>query len=98
MEECAASKVKRVVFASSNHTQHGACIGDLNSCETLDRSKVTEPLKLTDVAIPDTFYAVSKLFGEDLGKLFALQHDIEFVAMRIGWVWESGNCTKNTLN
>ena len=31
-------------------------------------------------------YAVSKLFGEDLGKYFSEQHKIKFIGLRIGWI------------
>ena len=48
-------------------------------------------MKLTDVAIPDSLYGVSKLFAEDLGKLFSLQTGIEFVALRIGWYLQGNN-------
>ena len=31
-------------------------------------------------------YAVSKLFGEELGRLYAWKQGLESVAMRIGWI------------
>lgn len=44
-------------------------------------------MKITDPATPDSYYAVSKLWGEDMGKLYArVQKDFEFVSLRIGWV------------
>ena len=42
-------------------------------------------MKTSDLAIPNGLYGVSKLFGEDLGKLFATQSNIEFIALRLGW-------------
>ena len=70
--ECVTSKVKRLILASTNHTQHGDTL--LTTPETLD---------LTN---PDSLYAVSKLFGENLGKLFSEQYGLQFVGLRIGWI------------
>jgi len=85
-DECVHSKVKRVIFASSNHTQNGPLMSDPKNYESMDLEKVKRPLLTTDPAFPDCFYALSKLFGEDLGKLYALQHGLEVVALRIGWL------------
>lgn len=43
-------------------------------------------MELKDEAFPDSMYAVAKLFGEDIGRLCALQSKLECVALRIGWV------------
>jgi len=85
-EECMRSKVKRIVFASSNHVQNGICVKDPKDVETFDASALKSPLKLSDPAFPDSMYAVAKLFGEDLGKLCSLQSKLESVILRIGWV------------
>lgn len=81
-KECVRSGVKRLIFASSNHVQHGNTM--LTTPETLDPAKKIQ-MKLTDQPNPDSLYAVSKLFGESLGKLYSEQHGLEFVALRIGW-------------
>ncbi|KAL6059058.1 NAD+ dependent glucose-6-phosphate dehydrogenase [Balamuthia mandrillaris] len=106
LRECVRAKVKRVVFASTNHTQNGATVKNPFSPEGLDPVKVKQVcfgesegeaeeaakkkkkqgMQIEDVPFPDSLYAVSKLFGEDLGKLFALQYGLEFVALRIGWI------------
>jgi dTDP-4-dehydrorhamnose reductase len=36
-------------------------------------------------AWPMTYYAVSKRFGEDLGKMYARKHGISVVCIRLGW-------------
>lgn len=36
-------------------------------------------------AWPMTYYAVSKRFGEDLGKMYARKHGISVVCLRLGW-------------
>jgi uronate dehydrogenase len=36
-------------------------------------------------AWPMTYYAVSKRFGEDLGKMYARKHSLSVVCIRLGW-------------
>lgn len=62
--------VKRVVYASSNHV-----IGFHPASEVLDESA---PLR------PDTYYGVSKAFGEALASLYHDKWGIESVLLRIG--------------
>jgi nucleoside-diphosphate-sugar epimerase len=90
LEECRRAKVKRLVFASTNHTQHGNTI--LTTPETLDPEKDAR-MKLGDLPNPDSLYAVSKLFGENLGKLYSERFGIEFVGLRIGWIVPENNPT-----
>ncbi len=75
--------VKKIIFASTNHTQHGDTL--LSTPETLDLKK-NRILSLENNTNPDSLYAVSKLFGEDLGKFFSEQHKIKFIGLRIGWI------------
>ena len=82
-DACVKAGVKRMIFASTNHTMHGHTL--LTTPATLDPSKKVI-LKLNDPPNPDSLYAVSKLFGEQIGKLYSEQHDVEFVGMRIGWL------------
>jgi nucleoside-diphosphate-sugar epimerase len=81
--ECRRAGISKIVFASTNHTQHGDTL--LTTTETLDRSK-NKILSLSNPTNPDSLYAVSKLFGEDLGKYFSEKYEIKFVGLRIGWV------------
>ncbi|MFC8450385.1 NAD-dependent epimerase/dehydratase family protein [Kitasatospora sp. NPDC057223] len=64
--------VKRVVFASSNHA--------------VGFTPLTgEGLIGTDVPPrPDTFYGLSKVFGEGLASLYADKYGVETVSIRIG--------------
>jgi uronate dehydrogenase len=62
--------VRRVVFASSIHVTGFAPWG-----------AATGPL---DPPRPDTFYGLSKLYGEALGRLYADRHGIEVVNLRLG--------------
>ncbi|TQF06707.1 NAD(P)-dependent oxidoreductase [Kitasatospora acidiphila] len=72
-EAARAAGVRRIVFASSNHavgfTERPAD-GGLLPVETPQR--------------PDTYYGLSKCFGENLASLYADRHGIETVSLRIG--------------
>ena len=62
--------VKRVVFASSHHT-----VGYYRREQTIT----------ADVPVrPDSRYAVSKVFGEALGRLYADKHGMSVICQRIG--------------
>jgi uronate dehydrogenase len=66
--------VRRVVFASSNHAVGftPAPLGD-------------DPLiPVGTPHRPDTFYGLSKCFGEDLAQLYADRHGVDTVSVRIG--------------
>ncbi|WP_025156341.1 NAD-dependent epimerase/dehydratase family protein [Leifsonia aquatica] len=62
--------VRRVVYASSNHV-----VGFHPASEVLDESA---PLR------PDTYYGVSKAFGEALASLYHDKWGVESVLLRIG--------------
>jgi uronate dehydrogenase len=66
--------VKRVVFASSNHV-----VG------FYPRDQKIGP---DAVALPDTRYGVSKLFGEGVAALYAYKYGVGTLAVRIGNVGE----------
>ncbi|AFZ73617.1 NAD-dependent epimerase/dehydratase family protein [Natronobacterium gregoryi] len=83
-EAAAETGVERVVFASSNHAVNmdNAVSGDRPE-STVDEPDVVRP---GDVADPDTYYGVTKAFGEALGSYYAKRHGIDVVALRIGWL------------
>ncbi|MEE2657608.1 MAG: NAD(P)-dependent oxidoreductase [Candidatus Latescibacterota bacterium] len=63
--------VKRIVFASSNHvTGYYEIDGIYTRPDMPER--------------PDSFYGVSKAFGEDLGQYYVDSHGLEIVCLRIG--------------
>jgi uronate dehydrogenase len=66
--------VRRVVFASSNHA-----VG----CTPVPRDGDPRVPAGTPHR-PDTFYGLSKCFGEDLAQLYADRHGIDTVSVRIG--------------
>jgi uronate dehydrogenase len=61
---------KRIVFASSNHA-----IGFYPRTQRIDAD---DPLR------PDSFYGLSKAFGESLSRFYYDRYGIETVALRIG--------------
>ena len=63
-------KVKRIVFASSNHA-----IGFHERSERLDHD--------CDMR-PDSYYGLSKAYGELMGRLYWDKHGVESVFLRIG--------------
>jgi nucleoside-diphosphate-sugar epimerase len=81
LEEARRAGVKKVVFASTNHTQHGETMAA--SPNELDTSKRVM-LRLGDYFNPSSIYGASKATGEVFGRFFARQHGMQFVAMRIG--------------
>lgn len=63
-------KVKRIVFASSNHA--------------FGMYSVNEKIKLDAAFRPDGFYGLSKVWGEALARMYWDKHGIEGISVRIG--------------
>jgi len=68
--------VRRVVFASSNHA-----VGYTPRPRPADGDP---PIPVGTPRRPDTYYGLSKSFGEDLAQLYWDRHGIETVSVRIG--------------
>jgi uronate dehydrogenase len=64
------NKVRRIVFASSNHA--------------FGMHPVDAPLELGAEYRPDCFYGLSKVWGEALARMYWDKHGIEGVSLRIG--------------
>jgi uronate dehydrogenase len=73
-EAVRAEGVRRVVFASSNHV-----VGFVPRDAADDA-----PLPVDIRSRPDTYYGVSKVFGEGLASLYADKYGVETVSVRIG--------------
>ncbi|MGP8080676.1 MAG: NAD-dependent epimerase/dehydratase family protein [Dehalococcoidales bacterium] len=84
-EEVRRAGVAKVVFASTNHTQHAYTMKTNTLDEDLTYVKKHGLIKLDDPPAPDSFYGVSKLFGEDLGRYYSRFYGIKVVSLRIGW-------------
>ena len=82
--------VKRVVFASSNHA-----VGNYPLMQDpykaiydgrLGEVRRPFPPLTTDLIRPDSYYGVSKAFGEALGSYYHDDCGISVICLRIGWV------------
>ena len=82
-EEARRAGVVKIVFASTNHTQHDY-IG--KTPLTLDRffAPTMGFVKLSDPPAPDSYYGISKLFGENMGWYYSRRCGIQFISLRIG--------------
>ena len=69
-EAARRQRVRRVVYASSNHA--------------FGLYPPNRKLRLNDTYRADTFYGLSKVWGESLGRMYWEKHGIECVALRIG--------------
>lgn len=82
-EEARRAGVIKIIFASTNHVQHDY-VG--KTPMTLDRFYVKTKgyIRLDDPPAPDSFYGISKLFGENLGWYYSRRFGIQFISLRIG--------------
>jgi nucleoside-diphosphate-sugar epimerase len=90
-EACRLAGVRRVVYASSNQVVFGYQ-ADEPYREQMNRLKEDLPLEHlppilhTQPTRPMNFYACSKVWGEALAHLYAYQHGLSCIVLRIGWV------------
>ena len=84
------SGVRRVVFASSNHTVGNFPLRQDPYKAVYDGrlEEVRRPFAplTADLLRPDSYYGVSKAFGESLGSFFHDEYGISVICLRIGWV------------
>jgi NAD+ dependent glucose-6-phosphate dehydrogenase len=79
--ECARKfRVKRVIFASSNHAGGGY----EGIPPKLHRKKKPEMISVSDPIRPDGYYGTSKVFGEAIARQFYELYGLESVCFRIG--------------
>jgi len=90
--------VKRIIFASTNHIQHGFTLKYLNKTGSLSRSRISKLININDIGMADSFYAVSKIYGEEIGKLYSnIWNCFEVISLRIGWIlYENPIALKDT--
>lgn len=96
LEACRVNGIKRVVFASSNHTT-GMYERDIPYSQIIDgrydQVSVWPIPKIThksDIR-PDGYYGVSKAYGEALSRYYSEEHAISIICLRIGSVvaWDN---------
>jgi NAD+ dependent glucose-6-phosphate dehydrogenase len=81
------SRVKRVIFASSNHVT-GAYEGSPPSLHTKPHPGLITP---RDPIRPDGYYGVSKVTGEALARMYYDLYGLESICLRIGSVLKDDN-------
>ncbi len=75
---------ERVVFASSNHAVNMAnTVSPTRPETTVGKPAVVRP---AEPPAPDTYYGITKVFGEAMGHYYATRHDLEVINCRIGWL------------
>ncbi len=89
-EAARLSGVKRIVFASSNHAVGNYPLRQ-DPYKAIYDGRLGEvrrpfPPLTTDMVRPDSYYGVSKAFGESLGSYFHDEYGISVICLRIGWV------------
>jgi|TARA_B100001964_G_C14249418_1_gene609118 nucleoside-diphosphate-sugar epimerase len=82
--------VKRIVFASSNHAV-GFYPMKQDPYKAVYEGRLEQlprplPRLTADLIRPDSYYGVSKTFGESLGSYFHDAYGISIICLRIGWV------------
>jgi L-arabinose 1-dehydrogenase [NAD(P)+] len=83
-EAAVENDLGRVVFASSNHAVNRRnTVSAIRPESTVGSPEIVRPDDPTD---PDTFYGVTKVFGEAMGSYYAKRHGFEVVNLRIGWL------------
>lgn len=88
LEEARRAGVRKIVFASTNHVQNGHASHISGDYTAIDEqfAQTGKPISLNDPPAPDSYYGVSKLFGEDLGRYYAcFLKTFQFISVRIGW-------------
>ncbi|MGI8485608.1 MAG: NAD-dependent epimerase/dehydratase family protein [Thermomicrobiales bacterium] len=73
LEAAKRASVRKVVFASTNHVMG---MYDENA---------DWPVYNDMPQRPDSYYGVSKAFGEDIGRFYFDRWNLQFIALRIGW-------------
>ncbi len=76
--------VERVVFASSNHAVNmDNTVSSVRPESTIGSPAVIRP---DDAPDPDTYYGVTKVFGEAMGSYYAKRAGLDVLNLRIGWL------------
>jgi NAD+ dependent glucose-6-phosphate dehydrogenase len=88
LEAAVRTGVQQVVFASSGHVLGGAEQRAGPSFYELDDSRVFDESTPPE---PDTLYAVSKVYGETLGRHYAEHRGLRVVSVRFGIVLADDN-------
>ena len=90
------NKVKRVIFASSNHvTGHYESV-DGSTEPNLCKNNKGEMISINSKLKPDGPYGISKITGEAIARYYFDRHEIQSVCLRIGSVLKDDIPEKNS--
>jgi len=90
-EACRLNEVKHVVYASSNHVTgmyerdhpyHHIVRGEYDKVDVLPVPMISHRSEIR----PDSYYGISKAYGEAMGRYYSEEHGISVVCLRIGTV------------
>lgn len=84
LEAAVAQKVRRVVFASS--------------CQAVCRYPIETTITDQMMPAPVSLYGATKVLGEVMGRWYHDKHQLEFVALRIGWFQSYEDAEQNFRN
>jgi nucleoside-diphosphate-sugar epimerase len=90
-EAAKEKRVRRIVFASSNHVTGGY----EGIPPTLDLSANPSMITTADPIRPDSDYGTSKAFGEAVARQYYELYGVESICLRIGTVLADNDPTKN---
>jgi nucleoside-diphosphate-sugar epimerase len=88
MEAARSIGVERIIFASSNHVVGMYEVENAPEIYELGKKKI---LSVDSEIRPDSFYGVSKAFGEQVGRYYSETGGPKFIALRIGALVQEDN-------
>lgn len=93
--------VKRVIYASSVMATWGYQAEEpykaIRECRFGDVPAVIPPITHAHLTRPTEPYSASKVWGEALARIYAEQHALSVICLRIGWVNAEDYCHKPEL-
>lgn len=81
MEAARKNKVHRVILASSIHVMYGLW----------DFKKI---IRIEDGVSPTNHYGIGKIFSEQIGLMYSMNHGISVIGVRLGWVFGGPHALK----
>jgi nucleoside-diphosphate-sugar epimerase len=87
-EAAVRAGVPAVVVASSNHATGMVEAEGMPGIYDLDDHRQVDP---TTPVRPDSYYGLSKVLGEAIGRYYADIHGIRTIMLRLGWVMRNDN-------
>jgi len=90
LEACRQAGVRRLIFASSVVTSWGYHTEEpyraIRECRFEDVPEEIPKITHLDPARPTEAYSASKVWGESMSRMYAENHGLSAICLRIGWV------------